>query len=526
MLKQLYARGLSGLPDVSFDFVPGLNVITGPIGSGKTMRTRDILFLLLAGRMPSKRTNDCLGKKSQMGVTLDNDLQTMSILRSGASVRLLEDQTVSGSGPIKERVAMMTGIPATDLAELCYCSGMKLQANMQLSSSFLSTMRAAIGSSTSRFSDLVSSEVSSVRGRLAVEAQRSLAVPVDLEDLRMQVAKADEARAAAEAELAAAGESEAVCRAVLSARLASDVEEQIRDLEKILKPVLALSEKEVCRLVDEASLYGMAGQIASEIEAYIGSGRMLEASPTLARLLEQAGRYAEAVKAGAPIKELRGLLDEYRGLAVAPVVSRSDKDKAETYLRYVDDLRNAAGAAADACRNLMAALTLAERAEAGRTAGAEETDRLSSYLARLELLQDCVLPSGMQSVEKQLVETVSSGVLGAATDYLCLCGMHAEMQYDTTVGITLVRSDGPVKAQELSEGETMIAALCLRLAIAHTLKPIPFLILDDITGSLGIRAAAVTDMLRVFAHEHSLPIVLNTQEIRVTGDVFYRLEKI
>jgi hypothetical protein len=128
-------------------------------------------------------------------------------------------------------------------------------------------------------------------------------------------------------------------------------------------------------------------------------------------------------------------------------------------------------------------------------------------------------------VEKQVIEAVSQGTMAAATDYLCLCGMKAQMQYDAGTGVTLLRKNGQIKVQDLSEGESMITALCLRLAIAHTLKPVPFLVLDDITGSLGVRAEVVTDMLRIFARDHRLPILLNTQELRVTGDTFYKVDR-
>ena len=140
---------------------------------------------------------------------------------------------------------------------------------------------------------------------------------------------------------------------------------------------------------------------------------------------------------------------------------------------------------------------------------------------RFQLLQELLLPSGSHSLEKKMIDDISVTLLSAASDYMNMCGLTAVMTYEPSAGIGLLRKDGPVKSQELSEGESMIAALCLRLALIRTVQPAPFLVLDDITGSMGWIVSRVTDMLRVFAREQGIPVILNTQELRVTGDRIY-----
>jgi hypothetical protein len=515
MLTSLYTRNLSGLADVDWKFGPELTCITGPIGSGKTLRMRDGLGLLLAGKVPSKRTIACFGKNVQMGVTLEKPGESLSITRSGTSTRILEEPAISGAG-VKERVAMFTGIPASDLMDLCYCGGFQLQQNMQLNSSLLATIRAAVGDGINRFAKVVSSEMSVVQARLSAPSGKP---DFDVGEMKKRLQDATKAKVEQEQQLMSCAKDTATCQQVLESVLDTEQLRHVARLKAALGPLHLVSVDELSQMSEESVLYDVCKQIRSEYHNNVRSPELKAALPTLYDICRRADLVDVDIR-WSVILSMRRELDDYMA---RPVVSAEQKAQAQEYLRYIASLSENAATSGKTVLELQAQIAQAERALAGFEAQKKKAAADEILRARLELLQTLVQPSGKNSIEKQMLADISFGLLSAATDYLCMCGMRAVMQYDPAVGVQLVRKDGEVRSQELSEGESMIAALCLRMALIRTIMPVPFLVLDDITGSLGLRAQHVTDVLRVFAREQNIPVILNTQELRVTGDSFYIL---
>ena len=519
MLSNLFVKNLPGLTDVDWYFEPGLTCITGDIGTGKTMRTRDILLLLLAGRIPSKRTIACLGKRMQAGVVLQRDGQSLSVLRSGTSTSILEDSKVSGTG-VKDRVAQFTGISPTVLPDLCYCSGMHLQQSMQLNSALLATIRSAMGGQIQAFAKVISAALSEANARLASTGTPEDANP---ETVRQELEAVRDRLTAAQASLTEAASHVDDCRAVMNCTLDSDRALQRDACLKFLGHGWAsMSYQEMKDLARDESLYEACQTIAKELQASLSGLDLSRHSPTLHALVQKASKVQSAGGDAAPdwdkLLEARLRLDSVREMAT---VSEAQREQAIAYLKYHGDLVQFVQACSAEVKAQERTLQLIEAQARASEQAASKRKQAEVSRQRFSLLQELLLPSGKHSLEKKLIDDISVTLLSAASDYMNMCGLSAVMTYEPSAGIGLLRRDGPVKSQELSEGESMIASLCLRLALIRTVQPTPFLVLDDITGSMGWIVSRVTDMLRIFAREQNIPVILNTQELRVTGDRIY-----
>lgn len=521
MLSWISADGIPHTSGRAFGLVPGLNVVCGPVGSGKSMLFRDCLFLLLAGKVPGARTLAALGDKCRLTASVCAGGKSVTVTRNGAKVAVLEDQDAKTAAAVCERVASFTGIPSSRLFELCYVSGLTLPSTVLTPGNLLNLVRAAAGiGGLQAFGQQVNSALSDAEIELRTLAEHAAVPAADAEPASSALARAETRMAEIRAWLEGNAAAERLSRDVMAASLSAEVRTRLGALEAELGPLASAAD--AAAVVDSMMNYRfLRDLLAPDIPLAMKPGTkdwgmMKEALPRMTEVYERILAMGPALDADP--NRLRGLLSERDRLKSVPVTSEQNREKASRFIAYADRLRAELAeleGQARVCRARMAdEARLASMC--GRMAGrrAELERAVPRYRQALELLQ----PGSKLSVERDVVGDLLHGVLGDATAMLNGSGVPGELVYDAASGLRLSRGGAECPAAQLSGGEVSLAALTMRLATDRAFGSSPFLVVDDVTGPLGRLVPAMCDTLAGYAAETGKTIVLITHDPAARGD--------
>lgn len=529
MLSWMSADNLAHAGSREFGLVPGLNVVCGPVGSGKTMLLKDCLFLLLTGRIPGNRTLESLGKKFRASVSLrGRDGQTLTVVRSGSSVSVMEDPSVTSAAAACERVAAFAGLPSNRLFDLCYVNGITLPGTVLTSSALLGVVRGtAKTEGLQALGKQVNARYKELQQELDVLALH-LSAPDDTAAAQAAVEAAKQRLSRAETALASTVSGEAISRQVLEC---PDPEESRKAIKTLRDKLGKLAEDpQAAAKVDGLACYKfLKGLIDADLalaaDRYPGRSFVPgteDWDDAMGKMPSLVSAYGEALALGdnllADPDTLRYLLRQYADVSTRKTTTADNRAKAQAFLDYVAALRQEK---AEAMRELDVAAVLLEKSQQAAVAkrnGQARKDHLEKICARFKQALELLQPSGKHSVEKEIVEALLSQVLLIATDLLNRCGIDGIMEYSADEGLTLRRGDSRCPSNELSGGELVAVALSLRLVLGLCSEKPPFLVLDDVTGALGRLVPGVCDMLAEYSADTDTPIVLITHDVSARGD--------
>lgn len=136
-LKALHVENLFQYREFDIAFAPGINLILGPNGSGKT-NLLNCLYFALTGELPAKKS-DCIrrggGDSFLVELNLEIDAKPLIIRRSNKSHSLICDSTsIEGLNQVNEALGNLLGIDIQLLEKLIFLSGSHLRGLINCSS--------------------------------------------------------------------------------------------------------------------------------------------------------------------------------------------------------------------------------------------------------------------------------------------------------------------------------------------------------------------------------------------------------
>jgi len=517
MLTCMSVEGLDHMPKREFGFTSGLNVVHGPVGSGKSMVLRDVLFLLLAGKVPGKRKLASLGKKMRLSVGMERGDESLTIYRTGSTVSVMERPDLTSSSDVTAAVATFLGVPSSQLVDRCYVSGLTLPASVLTAGSVLSAVRGAIGSAALT---AFAKDVNAVAIRKKSESDQCLgasvqSVPEGMENIDNELGGMRADLAKVKADIEASREGKVTSQQVLGCQLDTDVAARI---DQMLEHLGAWADRGDARAVlGEASGYMF---LKRRVDMCLHDEVKIEDLKRFSYLLEAYydASCLESNGAGNP-GELLQALDHLKQCRTMTTTTSENKKNATQFLVYCQKLDSRANLLAADIRGReelrKSADQIRSQKESNRVRAAELGKQATTLITALEFLQ----PSGPHSVEKRLCEARLAGVMGYASELMQAAGVAGKLRYSADDGLSLERGNGNLcPVAELSGGEVTLAALVLRLSQDLKFSKVPFLILDDITGPLGDLTSGVCDMLIGHAARMKSMIVLPTHDRRARGD--------
>jgi hypothetical protein len=309
-----------------------------------------------------------------------------------------------------------------------------------------------------------------------------------------------------------------VCRQVLACADIEAVNKEIAEIVAAVGPALAgLSPDRADAELRRFAILKFVSDLADHAaKRGLSDEAILSFLPELAEPLSSARGLAQALKEDPQATRLR--LSRLFSIKQQPATSADNRRRTQEYMLAHDRLQAALNAALSEQTASQARLQQAKKAFESAAHHRAEAARLAARLSKGELALSILRPGGKFSVEKQMVETMLSTVLEDATRLWEMCGMAGELKYTAEEGMQLLRGAQAVPACELSGGETSLAALTLRLSLTAAVRPVPFMVLDDITGPLGSLTPDVCSMLSVYARETGTDLVLITHDYNARGD--------
>jgi len=517
MLTCMSVEGLDHMPKKDFGFTSGLNVVHGPVGSGKSMVMRDVLFLLLAGKVPGKRKLASLGKKMRLSVGIESGDESLTIYRTGSTVSAMEMPDLTSSSEVTAAVSAFLGVPSSQLVDRCYVSGLTLPASVLTAGSVLSAVRGAIGSAALA---TFAKDVNAVAIQKKSEADRCLGAseqpaPEGMEHIDNELGEMQTDLAKVKADIEASREGKATSQQVMDCMLNTDV---ALNIAALLEKLGSWAER-----ADAVDVFENAA-------GYVFLKRCLDADFDLGATmceLEQFTQTCMAYQTGLDLErsesQLPSLmlfnLKQLKYIRELTTTTAENKDNAAKFIAYCRGLDAQANQLESDIHSREALRKSADQIrsqkESNRARAAELGKQVTTLTTALEFLQ----PSGPHSVEKRLCEARLAGVMGYASELMQAAGVAGKLRYSADDGLSLERGNGNLcPVAELSGGEVTLAALVLRLSQDLKFSKVPFLILDDITGPLGDLTPGVCDMLIGHAARMKSMIVLPTHDRRARGD--------
>lgn len=507
MLEYLSASGLNGVKDMSLGFDPRVTAVLGPVGAGKTMLLRDVLFLLLTGKIPGKRTLDSLGRKMRALCALVKPGQSLCLSRVNGKTTVLEDGGISGVAAVAQRISEFTGVPTSSMYDLCYCNGITLPSTLLTSGALLSLVRSALGSGVQTAGKLVGAELSSAKG--AVDAlQRISGQPVDIQKLEAEYNQLQERIAQREAQLRESAVYAEVAMHVVQCPTDEELAEQIQQATQFLGGYAAMPEDVFQRSVFQLPVRQFAADCLAQATSNAGDISLIR------RWMPMLGETADLPVSDVTPAQLCAARARLQTLLDTESTPAANKEAAERYLEWHDGLRFESSRCQGELATVRSQLEIAQHAAAERNQIEADIQHLRQYAGLLETLLDYFQPSGKYSIEKQVIENLFSGLLRTATDLLETSGIVGELKYSAEDGLYLARREN-IPVDELSGGELTLAALTVRLAVTEHLKPVPLLILDDATGPLGKLLPACCYMLEQWSTRTGTQVIVITHDTHV-----------
>jgi DNA repair protein RecN (Recombination protein N) len=498
MLTELRVRGLATIADVTLPLGPGLNVLTGETGAGKSMLV-DALALLLGERAASGSVRPGAGKSIVEGVFDGVDKATRQRIESlGLDVedgRVIVRREVSTEGRSR---AWVNGSPTT-ASVLGQLGGLLVDLHGQHETQSLLRPDAQ--------RDILDAFAHAEPQREAVAEAHDALAGLRAEESAL-VTRRDEVRRRADYLRHVVAEIDA-------AKLKPGEEEALQIEARRLSQAGALAEH-AQRIAD--ALEGDAGNalgalgaadraLASleKVDPEVAAWReMLDAAyANLSELARQAATYAQEVEEDparlAEVERRRDLLfrlgQKYGATAEAVLATRDGSAGELELLDTADvDLRALAGRRAAAEAALLAA------ADALTARRAEAADRLARGVTRL--LPKLGLPGGKLSVT--LVPLGEPGPHGQES---------VQLQVQLNVGL-----EAKPLARVASGGELSRLMLALKVVLARH-DAIATLVFDEVDQGIGGEVGAqVGDALAEVAARHQVLVITHLPQIAARAD--------
>ncbi len=488
MLRELAVRDLALIERVRVVLAPGLTVITGETGAGKSLLI-DALGLVMGARADSALVRHGT-PGARVEAILDTDEATLICVRElsaeGRSLARIDDETVTAG-----RLAAVVG-------PLIEIHGQHDQQRL-LSAAWQREVLDEFGGHRA-LRDQVAGDVRDLRANEA--ALRELEIDPGELERRLELAghAADEIEAAAPRP----GESDELRQrlnvlgnAQKIAALLDRAHDELAGEGIGARDRLAGAARDVAEL---SSLDGSATELAERL-----AGLEEEAADVALELRRRVEQMGEAVDTGAEVEArlgvLYGLLRKY-GDTEAAVLEYGERARAEVeHLRGLDGERRRR--AADAERLLARAgasaseLTAARRMAAQRLAG-EITERLLEVGFPSAALQISVQAAPLEESGADAVEFLFAPNPGEPAREL---------------------------ARIASGGELSRVALAVKTVLARA-DATPTLIFDEIDAGIGGRSAdPVGRMLWRLARDHQVVCVTHLPQIAAYADAHLRIEK-
>jgi DNA repair protein RecN (Recombination protein N) len=488
MLRELAVRDLALIERVRVALGPGLTVITGETGAGKSLLI-DALGLVMGARADSSLVRHG-APGARVEAILETDEATLICVRElsaeGRSLARIDDETVTAG-----RLASVVG-PRVEI------HGQHEQQRL-LSAAWQRDVLDEFGGHGA-LRERVASDVRALRANEA--ALRELEIDPGELERRLELAT----HAVDEIETAAPkpGESDELrSRLALlghAQRIAALLDQAHGELagEGIgARDRLAGAARDIAELT---RLDTTAGELAERL-----AGLEAEAADLALELRRRVEQMDEAVEDTAQLEArlgvLYGLLRKY-GESEAVVLEYGERARAEVErLRGMDDERRAR--AADAERLLAQATASAGELSAARKATA---DRLAGEVT--ERLVGLGFPSAALPIE---VNTAALDETGADAVEFLFAPNPGEPAREL--------------ARIASGGELSRVALAIKTVLAHADRT-PTLIFDEIDAGIGGRSAdPVGQMLWRLARDHQVVCVTHLPQIAAYADAHLRIEK-
>ena len=513
MLHNVSISGDKQLPSTSLYFSPTFSAVIADVRTGKSMLMRDILFQMLAGRAPGKRTSGDLGKKYTAACTMVNGDASLSVLKVKGALSIPEQPNVKGAAAVKQAVEQFTGIPSANLASICYATGITLPGDICTDGALLRMLRASLGDGPARMLKDVNAQISMLR-------EPDLP-PMPDEDKKSLIARQVEAQAKLDikrSQLEENRETLDMCHTLSTRPRAADVQAQIAKYEASTKAAGSMRSS-LMDYVQNKRLYEFAAQVRDEFERRGGQQEILT------QYLPVVWQYSEVVRAikdmasdNLSVEKLLADMTALDKLRAAQTLSDEEYKHVHSWFEWEKASQNEIQEWTRAKIQAETKLQEWERYEASADKIMAERSRVRHLRERLELVRSCLLPSGEFSIEKQANEQVMQNLLGFANYLLCTAGFRMAVQYSAEHGLAVTHERGTFSAAALSGSEVMMTSIALRLAKSVMLDHAPFLILDDVTGPLGAHVPDLCTMLRYCSAITGMQIILLSADPRVSAE--------
>lgn len=489
---------------------PGLTLVQGSMGCGKSMLVRDTLLLLLSGSVPGKRKLDSLGEKLSAGVTLEMDDGTgWPILRQGRKISVLGQDGLDSASTVTGALASRTGLKPSDLAESVYKTDEDIRALLLSSKRMLDFVKAAAG--LLWFGTTASglgSEVSRLEPKeiLSEEDRRQLEVrQAQLEaDIRRRTTQLQQLEHALERMLP----NEAYCRELANRQTPENVEKTRAQAEKLL------GEQNLDKSISAwlTPLYdGSILQFASRVAAELAEKNVTTSSSVSLQRAVLQSKYARG-----PVLQA---LDTLTRLDSIQTATAKDITDAINWLKVLDDYRRKTQELQTQLKqDNMAAGDIRARLQADLN-NQNNTNR-EKYEKAKRLQAQFLRNQSDASLQDVARSWVVGRVLGTST-YLLQRVLHDACLKQAPDGSIKTSIGGTeIPAEQLSNGQILVCALSLQLGILAVFGTrVPFLVLDDITGACGDRAQDVVTMLQDASRN-----ILKKQIVLLTSDRLLRAD--
>ena len=522
MLEALRIRDLGVIEDVEVEFVPGLCVVTGETGAGKTMVVTG-LQLLFGGRADASRVRAGAEQANVEGRVrvAAGSAAAERALDAGAELddgELLLRRTVTTAGRSRAQLggtSVPVGVLGAVGADLFVVHGQADQIRLadavaqrraldRSAGVDLTAYRAALARWRAAEQDLA--ERTTDRGALLREADLLSFGVTEIEAAGPSRGEDVELHALA-ARLGAADELRLAARVAHDALL-GDADDPTADAQDT-RSLLALAHRQLRAVADnDEQVAGLAERIgelavhASELGAELAAyGNGLDADP--ARLAATEARRAE----------LSRLIRKYAGATIDDVLDWAERARVrladiDTSDEALDRLAQRRDSAADALRARAAAVTAA-RVAAADTLSRDVTAELQGLAMAHARLIVAVRPR-QAGAGVPTVVTADGTPAGAGAD-----GVD-EVEFLLSPGL-----DSPALplARGASGGELSRVMLALEVVLAGS-DPVPVMVFDEVDAGVGGRAAVeVGRRLARLARGHQVIVVTHLAQVAAFADL-------